>query len=376
MKKLLKSCLIILAFIPFVSGIVLANEKNISLLDLPTTEKVYNVVFNGGPTLQLKPGETIPNPDYTGDVPSGKQFSGWINDTYQVGQTLPNLDSASLTINFEPTFSDVVVPQPPVAQPEYRVRYETEHNDVTMIHLSEIDGDVLGLANAKVYKITDTYLNGQLVSAGERVKVPAEVVLNQIGANYGEKYPVTYKPVDADNLISFVCNFMPVPNTTTISEDRALGINISNGNITISNEEARNIRTANDLISLNQVTAFNTSTIEQVAVVNNTDLSSINSGKAGTYTIEYGILKNRTPFIATATITVQPGIEVESTPIEGAVDVSQVAQNTGNNKTNTSMSEKTNTQGVRTGVSSSTVLVASMLLVSVFGLVLLYNRRK
>lgn len=381
MKKLIKSSLAILALLPVVSLYFVASENEPLQANLPTTDKVYNITFEGGGAFDLKPGDVIPNPTYTGSVPEGQQFNGWANDEgFSVGQTLPELEAAQKTIIFTPVFvtaeQQPTPPPAPQPTPEIKVRYETDHNDITMVKPSDLSQDVLALANVKVYKIVDTYLGDQLVTAGPREEVTAVITNNGIGAEAGQTYPVEYRAADDENAKVFSCNFLLVPATTTISEDRALGINIAKGDITITNQEARNLTTTDELIALNGVTAFNAQAMETVAVINNETLTTINSGKAGTYQIQYGILRSRTPFIATTTITVEPGIEVPPTQLAGGVDTSQVAQTTGNNKIVSQTGEEISIVGARTGVASAMSILVIYLVVSSTLLVILTKSKR
>lgn len=384
MNKIIKTGLIACSIIPIATNAipVSASEVDANSKNMPSIDKVYTIIF-GTETYTLKPGDTIPNPTYTGTVPSGKEFSGWQNDKYSVGQTLPALSGTSETIVFQATFSDVSnpQPQPPTSQPQPVITHDylfnSTHQNI-MVKESEVGNvDYLQLAKATILKTTITKSDGVVTNTKTEPVTP--VVTNSTVQAKSGQYFVEFNGTGNDLLPNPGKVIVTVvPNNTVIDDDRALGILINNPQISITASEAQKITSGEELVKLNGVVAFNNASYETVAVINNESLLSINSGKPGVYTIKYGILRGRAnPLVAEASIEVkaEPGVtEQNPTPIPG-VEESKVAGRTGNAQIVENSGSTTN-KGVRTSANSIVLATTLTLFASIVTLITIKRRNK
>ena len=359
------------------------NENDNITYDLPSVNKKYIITFEGiDSVIELLPGDTIPNPDYVGEVPEGKEFKGWVNDNYSVGSILPEITTGQhINILFTPTFSDKVVEPPVEPEPTPPVITEKYITNVTsnnfIINQNEINiVDIKELGNIVVDQTKEIYHDGILNST---IKTNPKLTFNNKLINQLGTQVINYSVENSDEVYSLTINV--VANDNYISQDRSLTMSVDYPNVEITQEEAQQMVTANHFINLNGVKGFNVlGQQEKIGLVQSENVNLIASGKPGTYIVEYGTLNQQTKnkFIAEAQITViaseKPVEELPSTSVEGVVNKNQIKDQIGNEIKNTSVN-KTDT-AMKTGISTNLLLLVPATILSFIFLVKNNKRKK
>lgn len=285
-------------------------------------------------------------------------------------------------------------PAPPVHVPTIKqeVTYDgTSTSPNIIIKQSEIGSDLVGLAGLSVSKTTKTFSDGVLTDTDTSDVTP--IIKNQPTNQIGVQ-TITYGTEGTDKTWTFNVNV--VDDTTIISQDRYLGMQIAKPEITLTQSQAQKLKTVDDFIATNGVTAFDASGATQtVSMPKQVGAMDVFAGKVGTHTVEYGIAKQYNTrgtgaFTATATITVveDPKVPTPINPdaiVDGLVDKEQLKDENGNQvaKVEQHQEDKVVQQGgtyqpkssVQTGIATTSIALTAVIGISVLGLLFMKKNK-